>query len=138
MLEGKSYFGKPVRERLIALWSYYMSYSALLKHQKWCLCLCCSISILHHFNEECTSSNSNIIICFSSSPIYLLEFQLPLFVQGLLFHPNNKVFRYVRHSPLHFNDFFKTQSDKCLSRVKKYHSSPVLYPYACHMKCIFL
>lgn len=92
------------------------------KHQTWCLCLCCSISILHYFNEECTSINSNIIICpYSSSPLDLLEFQLPLFVQVLLFHPKNKekVFRYVRHSHLHFNDFSTTQSDLCLSREKK-------------------
>lgn len=94
--------------------------SVLLKHQNWCLCLCCSIPILHHFNEEYTSINSNIIICLCCSPLDLLEFQLPLFVQVLLFHPNNKekVFRYVRHSHLHFNNFSTTQSDKCLSREK--------------------
>lgn len=121
MCEGKSYFVKPAREQLIVLWSYYRSCcSVFLMHQNWCLCLRCSISILHHFTEECTSINSNIISCLCSSPLDLLEFQLLLFVQVLLFHPNNKekVFRDVRHSHLHLSNFCTTQSDKCLSREK--------------------
>lgn len=121
MCEGKSYFGKPVRKRLIALQSYYVScFSVFLKHQNWCLCLCCSVSILHHFNEECTSINSNITICLCSSPLYLLELQVPLLVHVLLFHPNKKeeVVRYVRHSHSRFRNFSVTQSEKCLPREK--------------------
>lgn len=36
--------------------------SVFLKCQNWCLCLCCSMSILHCFNDECISINSNIIV----------------------------------------------------------------------------